>query len=266
MQQFLQAYQSSFIQYYVFGNGAKTLFCLHGYGESGTSFQFLEQLIGDDYTLLAIDFPIHGNTQWNEKEAFTTDDLFAIIRMIVNDDDKKISLLAYSMGGRAALDLLEKFPDNFECTGLVAPDGLHLNIWYWITTQTWLGNRIFDFTMRNPGWFFTMVNIAGKIGLLNKSVIKFVHYYLDDKEQRMLLYKRWTCMRRVRPNLHEIKNICGEKNIRLNFLFGEYDRIILSKRARVFQGAKNISVHIIEAGHQLLREKHANDIIALLNR
>lgn len=265
MQQQAQAYKSSFIHYYVFGKGKNTLFCLHGYGENGESFQFLEPYIGNDYTLYAIDFPIHGNTVWNEKEPFTTDDLFAIARLIINDDNKKFSLLAYSMGGRAALDLLEKFPDNIEQVGLVAPDGLHQNIWYWITTQTWLGNKLFDFTMKNPAWFFAMINLGGKLGLLNKSIIKFVHYHLDEKEQRLLLYKRWTCMRRVRPNLVFIKKNCTEKNIHLNFLFGEYDRIILSKRAAIFRGSKNITINVIEAGHQLLREKYSKSIIALLN-
>ena len=66
-------------------------------------------------------------------------------------------------------------------------------------------------------------------------------------------------------DLNTIKKLCAEKNIKLHFLFGKYDRIILSKRAAIFQDSKNISIKIIDAGHQLLREKYAKDIIALLN-
>lgn len=266
MQQLSLAYKSSIINYYVFGNGTKTLFCLHGYGEEGTSFEFLEKHLDKIYTLYAIDFPIHGKTVWKEKQPFAANDLFAIMQTIHPHQNKKFSLLAYSMGGRAALDLLENFSDNVERVVLVAPDGLFLNIWYWITTQTSLGNKAFDYTMDKPGWFFSLVNISGKLRIINKSIIKFVYHYLDDREQRLLLYKRWTCMRKVKPNLLIIKKICAEKNIHLNFLFGKYDRIILSKRAAIFQNAKNITITIIESGHQLLKEKHAKHIVALLNR
>lgn len=264
MQEHSLAYRSSFIRYYVFGSGPKTLFCFHGYGEDGGSFAFLEKKLGAHYTLYALDFPIHGHTQWNEKAPFTPHNLIEVLERI-HPGNRKFSLLAYSMGGRAALHLLQQVPGKIEQVALVAPDGLHQNPWYWITTQTSFGNRAFAYTMRKPGWFFGMVNTGSKLKLLNKSIVKFVHHHLDDKEQRQLLYKRWTFMRRLKPDLSLIRNICAEKNIKLNFLFGEYDRIILSKRAGVFKHAKNINIKIINAGHQLLKEKYATEIVALLN-
>jgi len=38
------------------GKGDKLIFCFHGYGEDATSFAFLENTLGADYTLVAIDF------------------------------------------------------------------------------------------------------------------------------------------------------------------------------------------------------------------
>ena len=265
MQQFSLAYKSSFVHYHIFGNGPKTLFCFHGYGETGRSFAFLEKKLGAVYTLYAIDFPIHGKTKWNEKEPFKPDDLIEILHRIHNCENSKFSLLAYSMGGRAALHLLQQIPGKIERVGLVAPDGLHQNTWYWITTQTSFGNKAFAYTMHKPSWFFFMVSAGGKLKILNKSLIKFVHYYLDDEEQRKLLYKRWTFMRRLKPNLEGIRKICAKNNIQLNFLFGEYDRIILSRRANIFKNTKNINIKVINAGHQLMKEKYAGEIAALLN-
>jgi len=265
MQQLSLAYKSSLINYYAFGSGGKILLCLHGYGEDGTSFHFLEKHLGNNYTSYAIDFPFHGATVWNEKEPFTLNDLLAIF-FSIQPQQKKISVLAYSMGGRAALNMLQSVPGKINTIALVAPDGLHVNFWHWITTQTAWGNKAFAYTMKNPDWFFFFLNSVGKLKLYNKSVIKFVHYYLDDAEERLQLYKRWTCMRKMNPDLNAIKKICAEKNIHLNFLFGKYDRIILSKRAAIFNNAKNISINVIEAGHQLLKEKYTKEIIALLNR
>lgn len=264
MQHHFLAYKASLIHYYVFGKGAKTLFCFHGYGENGYSFAFLQKRLGDDFTLYAIDFPFHGKTQWNEDGPLTPEDLMSIINL-VHTTNAKFSLLSYSMGGRVAMYLAEKMPDKIEIAALVAPDGLHQNIWYWLTTQTRLGNKAFAYTMKNPGWFLKTVNIIGRLKLVDKSIIKFIHYYLDEEEGRMLLYKRWTFMRTFKPNLQHIKQLCSAHNLQLNFLFGEYDRIILSKRAGIFKNAKNINITIIHAGHQLMKEKYANEIAALLN-
>lgn len=265
MQQRSLAYKSSIIHYYIFGSGAKTLFCFHGYGENGNSFAFLEEKLGLAYTLYAIDFPVHGKTQWNEKLPFTPEDLVEVLALMHSNTSNKFSLLAYSMGGRAAMHLLQQMPQKIERVALVAPDGLHQNIWYWITTQTSFGNKLFAYTMKKPEWFFHIVNTGGRLNLLNKSILKFMHYYLDDEEERMLLYKRWTFMRKLKPNLKAIKKICGHKNIQLNFLFGEYDRIILSKRASIFKHTRNINIKIINAGHLLMKEKYADEIAALLN-
>jgi pimeloyl-ACP methyl ester carboxylesterase len=265
MQQSGLEYKSSFVNYYIFGNGPEALFCFHGYGEAGTSFAFLEKNLGSAYTLYAIDFPVHGQTKWDEAYAFMADDLVAIMEMIHPSNDKKVSLLAYSMGGRAAMNLLQIIPEKINRIALIAPDGLHQNIWYWITTQTNIGNKAFAYTMNKPKWFFKAVNASGKFGLINDSIVKFVHYYLDDKEERQLLYKRWTFMRRLKPDLHPIKKICAEKNIKMNFLFGKYDRIILSKRADIFINSPTITIRVIAAGHRLLSEKYINEIAALLN-
>ena len=57
---------SSRIAYTRWGTGGKLLFCLHGYGETGAGFAFLETALGDEYTILAIDMPFHGGTDWKE--------------------------------------------------------------------------------------------------------------------------------------------------------------------------------------------------------
>ena len=258
-------FKSSVINYYVFGSGNKVLFCLHGYGEDGTSFGFLEGYLGNDYTLYAIDFPFHGNTKWNEKQPLSAEALLHIFNLINIKQQKFFSLLGYSMGGRIAMHLLQTIPKKIERVILIAPDGLHQNFWYKLSTQTALGNTLFKRTMNNPGLFFSILSMADKTNILNKSVIKFVHHFLDNKNERTLLYKRWTVMRLFKPHLSLIKKICSEKNIQLHFLFGSFDRIILSKRANTFQHAKNIHINVVEAGHQLLKEKYASYIASLLN-
>ncbi len=253
------------INYYKYGSGDKVLFCLHGYGEDGTSFSFLEKHLGELYTLYAIDFPYHGATEWNENESLSEKDFINILDLMNTKQNDSFSVLAYSMGGRIALHLLQHIPQKIKQVILIAPDGLHVNFWYFISTQTFMGNKIFERTMKHPYWFFTFLNVAGKANLLNKSIIKFVYHFLDNKQERMLLYKRWTAMKKFKPDLSAIKKICTVKSIPLHLLFGRFDRIILCKRAGIFKNTKNIHIHVIEAGHQLLKDKYACYIAPLLN-
>src|SRR5438477_8590113 len=153
MQQLSLAYNSSVINYYVFGSGAEVLFCLHGYGENGSSFSFLEKHLGVVYTIYAIDFPFHGATEWKEDQPFTIDDLIIILHSIQSKQSAMFSLLAYSMGGRAAMHLLQQIPEKIKAVVLIAPDGLHVNFWYWFTTRTRFGNKAFAYTMKRPAWF-----------------------------------------------------------------------------------------------------------------
>jgi pimeloyl-ACP methyl ester carboxylesterase len=258
------SFKNSVITYYKYGNGSKILFCLHGYGEDGTSFSFLEKYLGETYTLYAIDFPFHGATDWNE-EVLSSDGLLYIFNSISNNTNNLFSVLAYSMGGRAALYLLQHIPEKIERVVLIAPDGLHENFWYFLSTQTKPGNKLFAYTMQKPQLFFSFLNAAGKTNIVNKSIVKFVHHFLDDANERTLLYKRWSVMHVFRPNLADIKNLCNKKDIQLHLLFGSFDRIILHKRAAIFKQSKNIHINIIEAGHQLLKEKYASSIVPLLN-
>jgi pimeloyl-ACP methyl ester carboxylesterase len=274
------AYKNSTIHYCVCGNGLKLLFCFHGYGEQAKSFAVLEPTLGKDYTIIAIDMPFHGKTEWKEGLDFTVDDLIAIIDDIVerlNGDGKassptfrgrgleeRYSLLGYSMGGRIALQLLQKMPTAIERAVLVAPDGLHKNIWYRFATQTILGKKIFKYVMYQKQERLWFLNVAEKYRLAPAGLLKIVRYYTDTSDQRKALYCRWLVMRKFKPTLSLVKKLVKQYKIPVRFLFGRFDNIILSKRADIFKtDTANVQIHIIDAGHRLLQEKYIPTISAL---
>ena len=257
-------YKNSIINYYEHGNGEKILFCIHGYGESGDSFSFLEKHLSG-YTVYAIDLPFHGATEWNEKRPMLKQDLTAIINLINTKQNKSFSLMAFSMGGRIALSLIADMCNQIENVALIAPDGLHVNFWYWMATKTLAGNKVFENTVHNPKWFFKVVTVADKTNLLNKSIIKFVHHFLDDETERTLLFRRWNVMKKFTVNRYEVKRLCRQKNIHVNLLFGKHDSVILASRAKAFRNTKNITIKVINAGHHLLEEAYAGDIVSLLD-
>lgn len=266
-------YRNSTIGYLRFGSGPKTAACFHGYGEDAASFSFLAKYAGNQYTFYSIDLPFHGKTEWKEGFTFAPADLVLILEEILNLDpqqpgtrNQKLSLIGFSLGGRIALSLYQVMPERIEKLVMLAPDGLKMNFWYRLSTQTWLGNKFFAFTLKHPGWFFGFLKILNKLKLVNASIFKFVNYYIGDKEVRRLLYARWTTLRKLKPRLKKIKSLINNNNTSVRLVYGMHDRIILSSVGEKFR--KGIEDHctltIIHSGHQVLHEKHVQEILPAL--
>jgi pimeloyl-ACP methyl ester carboxylesterase len=269
MQTAFLTYRSSQLHYCWFGAGQKTVLCLHGYGESEQSFHFLEKHLSPEYTVIALDLPFHGKTQWHEGLTFSTADLLAITEALLTKHaagTNGFTLVGFSMGGRVALQLMQLMPNKIERIILMAPDGLKVNFWYWLSTQTYIGNCLFVFTMKHPGWFFSLLEAGNRLKVINQSVLKFTRYYIHDTTVRRLLYERWTCMRTIKPDLAFIKKLIRAHRVPVHLLYGKYDRIIRPERGEKFRyGIESFcTLHIIQTGHQVLQEKHVNQLILLI--
>ena len=213
--------------------------------------------------------PYHGKSEWHEGVNFMPSDLLQITELVLARHglaSRTFSLLAYSMGGRIALTLLQQIPDRITKLILLAPDGLKINFWYWLSTQTIAGNKLFLATINYPGWFLRMVQSGQKLRLINPSVHKFVEYYLHDKSRRKQLYLRWTCLRKLKPNLPRIKELIRKNSIRVHLVYGKHDRIILPARGEKFRTGIGdfCTIEILDSGHHLLQEKNAATVLQYL--
>jgi pimeloyl-ACP methyl ester carboxylesterase len=166
-----------------------------------------------------------------------------------------------------ALSLYQEIPSEVKKLVLFAPDGLKVNFWYWLATQTWAGNRVFALTMKYPGWFLGMLRILNALKLVNASIFKFVNYYIGDKVVRDLLYKRWTTLRHIKPDIELIKEQVKEHKTPVKLVYGKHDRIILSSVGERFRKGieGNSELFILHSGHKVLHEKHIEEILPILN-
>jgi len=256
------SFRSSRIHYSSWGSGSRILFAFHGYGESAASFAFLERSLGRDFTIIALDMPFHGETEWQEPQLFFDPrDLVALLESIAAGFSHRMplqwDLLGYSMGGRVALQILGLAPQRIGRLVLLAPDGLFVNPWYALATRTAAGNRFFRWTMKRPAWLFLLMRTGNRLGLVNPSLYKFAAHYIDDDAVRDALYTRWTVMRGFRPRLGLIAGLIREQEIPVVLLYGSYDRIIRSRRAEPF--LRRITpfgrLELLPAGHALLQPK-----------
>ncbi len=265
-------YKKSNINYYRFGSGLALAICFHGYGEDGRLFSFLEKYAGEIYTFYSLDLPFHGKTEWNEGLMFTANDLQQIVIGIIKTDqpnfssNESLTLLGFSLGGRVALSLYQEQPQTIKKILLLAPDGLKVNFWYWLATQTLIGNQLFFFSMKNPGWFLGFLRAANKLKLVNASVFKFVNYYIANKEARLHLYQRWMCLRRLKPDSLRIKNYIRQYRTKTKLIYGRYDRIILPVRGEKFRDGieEFCTIDVIDSGHQVVHENHVEQLLPAL--
>jgi pimeloyl-ACP methyl ester carboxylesterase len=267
MQSGVFTYQTCIIHYRFGGTGKRPLVCFHGYGETSSAFNFLEKKIGSEYFILAIDLPFHGETEWN-LPVLNNVLLSHLITELLEQrkiQTHDIHLLGFSLGGRLALSVLQHLQNKVSKIVLLAPDGLTVNFWYWLSTQTRMGRKAFRFTMKKPGWFMGMLNVANKARILNQSIYKFVKYYIHDDCVRQELYERWTGLRECSPDISKIKKIAQQHHIAVRLLYGKHDRIIGNKKGKNFlQGMEGGSVEVLNCGHQVLHEKNADAIAKAL--
>jgi pimeloyl-ACP methyl ester carboxylesterase len=254
------SFRNSRFHYSCGGAGPRILFAFHGYGESGSSFGFLGDVLGRDFTIVAIDLPFHGATEWREGLFFAPEDLLTVMTAIaagLGDKEEGWWLMGYSMGGRVALQLLELAPSRVRRMVLLATDGLQMNFWYWLATQTRAGNALFRWTMRRPAWLFFLLRTGNFLRLVNPSIYKFTAHYVDDQRVRENLYARWTTMRGFRPDLRRVGGFIRQYCIPVMLLYGSYDRIIRWERGERFRrpNAPYCELTLLPAGHQLLQAK-----------
>jgi pimeloyl-ACP methyl ester carboxylesterase len=246
-----------------FGHGNQPVICFHGYDEEAADFLMLQQRAGDLFRFYCIDLPYHGRTRWSPDAPFDKE----VLRYLFNAIDQEhqqytrlhalenfpqYTLLGFSLGGRVALSTLEAGAGKVNRVVLLAPDGLKVNFWYWLATQTIMGKRLFLFTMKNPGWFLTFLMLLRRMNLVNQSVYKFVQFYIHDENMRLRLYNRWISLSRLRPDLKQIKSLIRNRKIATRIVYGHHD------------AGPDCKVIIIGSGHQVLHGKHAEEIIKAL--
>jgi pimeloyl-ACP methyl ester carboxylesterase len=274
------SYRSSRIHYYRWGTGPRIIFAFHGYGETASSFAFIGEALTPDFSLVAIDLPFHGSTEWNEGLSFLPEQLYEIMKAIAAHHAANMPspgptshgtplwrLLGYSMGGRIVLQLLEYHPRSFDKLILLAPDGMKVNSWYRVATGTIAGNLLFRWTMRWPGWLFLVLRLCHFLRLVNPSIYKFAVHYIDDRRVRQDLYTRWTVMRLFRPRLATIAAIIRRQHVPVSFVYGRFDRIIRWETAERFRNrgiGDQCQLILLETGHQLVRPQFLPDLLPVI--
>jgi len=259
-------YKNSRIHYRKSGSGSRLVICFHGFGTYASTFDWIASHV-PDHLFIAFDLPFHGLTEWKEKNV-QVDELINMLDHCPEIAGKPFAMVGYSMGARLALSIIEHIPARITRILLMAPDGLHMNRWYWFATQTSIGNKLFYLAMHKPDKFVKMVRKAAKLHLMRNSVMKFIDRYMEDELVRKHIYQVWTAFRNFRPNLKKIESEINQRKIPVELMYGKFDNIIPFTPGQKFSRrlGSNCRFTVLDCGHHVLHIRNAQYIADSFHR
>lgn len=102
------------IHYELMGNGPKRVVLLHGWGCHVGLMQALSNFLAQDMTVLALDFPGHGQSGRPPEPWGVPDFASCVLTLLRELDFLPCSVIAHSFGGRVALELAARDATLFE--------------------------------------------------------------------------------------------------------------------------------------------------------
>jgi pimeloyl-ACP methyl ester carboxylesterase len=235
------------------GSGRKLLLAFHGYNNTAQIFQPFVSYLGREYTIISIDLPHHGKSEWPEVRRFDVSQLKQLIKFLLEEYKvDKLSLMGYSLGGRVCLKAVELMPGNIDKVLLIAPDGLAFNPFYYFLTRTAVGSNIFRRFLTDPQRYMGLIEFARRRKWLDESRYKFAMQYLQTESARNFLLRVWPGMSRLIPSSVKLRSAIKRHSIPVHVFMGSYDRIIPVPLAKKFKKElETVQLHILDKGHRV---------------
>ena len=112
------------MHYELYGAGEKRVVLLHGWGCSGELMRAVGEHLAKDMTVLAVDFPAHGQSS-QPPEPWGVPEFAACLKeLLVKLDFLPCSVIAHSFGGRVTIELAAEDPACFDRIILTGAAGI----------------------------------------------------------------------------------------------------------------------------------------------
>lgn len=241
-----------------FGTGPELLIALHGFSDRARMFAVLAPALAKRYTVVAIDWPFHGQTEW-AKNTFTKEDLLDIVRQIAENEGKeRFSLMGFSFGARLAQAMLPELVGQLNKLYLLSPDGVKTKGMTAATrTPVWVRHLLYRI-LQNPNWFIQLVRFGRSLRL----VPPLIHHFLTNNLNRPERFRRtfgcWLAMDSFYLGRRRIKAILQKSQLPTDVHIGLNDPMLQQATLKKqYEGMPNVRVFWSDDGHRLVSEELA---------
>lgn len=254
--------ETNTLHYYEYGTGPQLLLAFHGFGMRGTQFKIFEESLGSQYKIISFDLFFHGDTKLynsnieNVRKGLPAQFFAKQIKDFLArnyPDVSKVSLLAYSMGTRMALCLIEHMPNKLENIYLIAPDGIEPNKLLKLGGANFIINRLFYKLVYSPKTVHFLLNILLKFNYIDEAIHRILKAEFGTTETRLACYNTITYYAQLSFDREKIANYINKHNLNCHLYFGKNDKLFPSTIGERFGRLLNKpNLHIFDEGHELV--------------
>jgi pimeloyl-ACP methyl ester carboxylesterase len=242
-------------------NPTELILCLHGFGRQPEDFETFAHDLKDNERMVAIGFWSH-----KDSDSFTTEELKEglpvqswveqFIFLLNHFQVEKCKLIAYSMGGRLGLMLIQHTGEKISSAQFLASDGLTRNKLYAFTVGTWVGRKIANGLKKNASVVIGLARILKTFKFLPVKLFRFVEYYMHERSMRKQVFDVWMGYRHCYPQLKTVAQSIEQNKISTEFIFGKYDVIIPWKHGSELRALTSHMTLVewkqVDKGHRLM--------------
>jgi pimeloyl-ACP methyl ester carboxylesterase len=248
-------HQNTKLHYQTFGQGEQVVLAFHGYGQESQNFLPMAEALKPTCTLYAFDLFFHGKSKLPKAKWPLQKDFFCtLIGLLLEEKNiQRFSVMAFSMGGKFALTLIEGFPEKINQVLLVAPDGIKTNFWYNIATYPGWLSGLFKRTVLRPVPFFKFVNLLDRYKVVDKGLLRFANWHMESTPKRLRIYKSWMGFSQLNFDIRKIVQLLNQNQIRVFMFLGEFDKVIPQRSLQVFVKSLDYGqLILLNTGHTFL--------------
>lgn len=247
------------LAYRSFGSGPAVWLAFHGFGQDGSVFSLLQHTVGQQYTIYAIDLFFHGESQFSPGQVLTRTVWQSLIdAFLLKHGIDRFSLIGFSLGGRFALLTAGQYSHRLEQLILIASDGITKTGWYWLATSSQPGRWLFSVALRHMSALSRAGQVLIRLRLVHRTVLRFAEGSLITPKQRQQVYLSWITFRRLTVDLPTLAQLLSQRNVRVRFFTGYFDRIVPTDYMRpLTKRLHGYELTVLRVGHNRLIEQVA---------
>lgn len=234
----------------IYGQGEKLLIAFHGFSQDYSFFAPLQQALDSSHTIVAVDMPMHGKTEWPAGAKCTSEVLRDLAEAIKEEFGKKdYELIGFSMGGGYAWSLAQHYPRSIKRLYLAAPEGLTTNYGVLLTT-VWIGRVFLRAFVKFPQPLMALNWMLYKVGLLSEKLYQFVILNTNTPKIRQQLEGTWIAMSALNKSHKGLAEATDREGILAWVIVGSKDPLIKVKDAkRLAEMLSDQALIVVPKGH-----------------
>lgn len=240
------------------GQNKPLLIVLPGFGHDGTQAVPMADILARQYTLLAIDLPFHGRTEW-AASYFSRADMIQLIKDIAHHfEADRFSLLGHSLGGRILTCIAPAFGDQVEQLILLGPAGIARH--QLIYPRFFL--RFLEWILQRPAWLEWIVLRGHQIGGISTYHRRYVEKQILPAATRYRLFRTWNSLPHFQPESAQVQTALCQSPATIRLVLGQRDRIIPNTDvSRYYAQCPRVEEATFDEGHELMTKEVAEWIV-----